>query len=230
MSKLYEQLSSAFANYEYRNADLVLPEILSNLSISDIRKLIESSALDASKDQELLDSSYFHPNGFSKLVLMRCPDTNFILRMHIWNNTRSESVSTKIHTHSRDAWSRIVRGTIEDTTFIEVGDASSRLYKTKIKERDTKSSYVFEQGGKIDVRSVSSKMYVKGDVYSFESDALHSSTVPENCKTITLFLQSPTNREYAYSYTDYERLAPDDLPAFNLEMYKEALTQALDWI
>lgn len=144
-------------------------------------------------DKELLNAaaarSYRHQLGFLKLVLMskkngRC------LRLHFWD--RPSTVIEDIHSHCADFTSRVVFGTIEESSFeLTSGDSYARF---RYRFDTTAGSSVAIKEGITGVRLRECRNIFRAGMYTKSANELHSVGNVEQ-GTVTVSAWEERNRE-----------------------------------
>ena len=207
-SALKESLTNLFYSKDFNQIDQEMPTILACFRDPDyLTSLLEEIALRTDDITKLCKSSYYHPNGFLKLMLMECKHTGFLMRLHSWDNQSSEKeLISRTHNHMRDGWSIILDGEMCDNRYFECPSKfGEKYFKTNIYERHDTSSYKLVPVGNTYLTQKSSQKLHKGNIYSLFHRAIHNTVIPSKMKASTIFIQSCRLSSHSSSFTTTQR-------------------------
>lgn len=152
--------------------------------------------------------SYWHANGFAKLVIHE--SRSFSLRLHVWPKITGAGgwadVDMNVHTHRWEFSSVVLCGGLEVEDFEEVADPghrSTRAYEAF--EYDTSERRTIGQLvplGRRLLRSNGPVRYRAGDLHDCELGTIHAVRPSVSGPTATLFLQGPVRAPAAVVYQD----------------------------
>jgi hypothetical protein len=146
--------------------------------------------------------SYTHPNGFRKYMLVASDEPGYRLRLHVWKPL-TVRIEGNLHDHPRDFWSQVLIGELIDVRYAEVVALDPRAecyYKYRSKERNDAEQYNIDWLGHSALIEYERSVIGAGQRYSRSYDLIHKSIARPNVTTVTLFIQGPAIREYAYVY------------------------------
>lgn len=154
--------------------------------------------------------SYWHANGFAKLVLHEEP--GFSLRLHIWP-AEGSVVDANVHTHRWEFASLVLCGGLVIKEFEEtrdIGDPGARRYDKYEYASPTKRTMgQLRPLGARALRTAGSAKFAVGEVHHCDLATIHAVTPFESTLTATLFVQGPAMEPAALVYQE-EGLAPLD--------------------
>lgn len=187
------KLSSLFIskNPEAADAFAVLQEIASH-------KILVGLILNIISDPAYLriacNGSYRHPNGFTKLVLLRDDTIDFQLRLHHWNRPARDGHAfvDEPHNHIRDFWSIPIFGTLLARDY-EIVPGKSDYSMLDTTDRGLNSGYTYRFLGNSGL-AVISEYIIDADKkcrHWLPFDRIHSIAPVSSAGTATLFLQGP---------------------------------------
>ena len=148
---------------------------------------IEEVLRDESIFARVLRDSYFHRNGFTKIVLRRIEASGQSLRVHIWNPEKS--LDTDIHNHAWNFVSYIVSGTLFNDEYEETGMGGGwhrHIFPT-LHSSSTCVSYDGRRSLKLLRRSVINPR----QAYAMNSSVLHRVGVIGNETAVSVVFQGP---------------------------------------
>jgi hypothetical protein len=134
--------------------------------------------------------SYWHPNGFAKLVIYSSADPEFRVRLHIWPKERRRSVFDEdIHDHRWPFASIALCGAVRVERFSETDISDWRAIPCERLAYDavtTGSVGRLRHEGKTALRSQGVSEYTAGRVYFCDTSTLHAVTKIADTTTATL--------------------------------------------
>lgn len=161
------------------NQSLSQPDTLSLL----IRCIIESPVMFA----RMLDNSYYHENGFHKVVLLS--GKNFKLRLHHFG-VSSKIPMENIHDHRWAFASTILSGTLEMDMFEQsqqVVDENKLIHYLYNSDKST-GAYSTDKIGMVSLNKIESRFYEAGKTYLMLPEELHRIKNLEGQESLTLIL------------------------------------------
>lgn len=161
------------------NQSLSQPDTLSLL----IKRIIDSPLLFA----KMLDESYYHENGFHKIVLLS--GKNFKLRLHHFGVT-SKIPMENIHDHRWAFASTILSGTLEMDMFEQsqlVSDENNLIHYVYNSDKST-GSYSTDKIGMVSLNKIETSFYEAGETYLMLPQELHRIKNQEGQESLTLIL------------------------------------------
>lgn len=163
----------------------VLPSILSALSeAGNLQALLQLLLGDEEALNAIQQHSYYHHNGFRKLVLLQ--NAAFKLRLHLWE-ARNEAHHENIHDHRWNFASRLLVGCFQTVIWAEDPTGpETRLDCTYTPARDGK--YVVRENGRVKLRQLATHTLRAGDLYYMPASTLHQVTDPGQGHTRSLML------------------------------------------
>jgi hypothetical protein len=169
---------------------LAVPENLSQL-IYTILNNPEAS-------EKMLKESYYHQNGFDKIVLLS--GKGFKLRLHHFHARPGHSPMENIHDHRWAFASTMIRGSFKMHLFEEdpKGEEERTLHNYNAAKVNQK--YATEEMGKRRLKIVERLQYAAGDSYIMLPDELHSIIHIPNQEAITLIVTGNNERETCKLY------------------------------
>ncbi|GAA4829366.1 hypothetical protein [Algivirga pacifica] len=175
---------------------------------------------------KVLKRSYYHKNGFDKLVLLQ--GENFKLRLHVFHPADRSTAMENIHDHRWHFASSILYGQFGMELFQEQeGGEEQRFAYTYHPALDKKDSYSVEERGKVQLGCIANHTLVAGMQYFLHREALHKITSmgKEGCVTLMLTAagQKPTCKLYAAKPFEQEEV--------HMERFTEAqLLNRFNWL
>jgi hypothetical protein len=161
------------------NQSVSQPDILSLL----IKRIIDSPLM----FEKMLDESYYHENGFHKIVLLS--GKNFKLRLHHFG-VSSKIPMENIHDHRWAFASTILSGTLEMDMFKQsqlVGDENKLIHYVYNSDKST-GSYSTDKIGMVSLNKIESRFYEAGETYLMLPQELHRIKNQEGQESLTLIL------------------------------------------
>lgn len=170
--------------------------------------LLEQLLLDEKALEEVQRNSYYHKNGFRKLVLLKNAD--FKLRLHLWE-ANNEKPHENIHDHRWNFASRLLAGSFQTTMWEEdaTGPETRRNCRyTPAQEADT---YGVSEDGQVKLRRKATLTLRAGDLYYMPASTLHQVTDPGKGETVTLMLTAAPVLGHCKLYAEHAITEHDKL-------------------
>lgn len=160
---------------------------------SGLRSALQSLLADSSALQAIAECSYFHGNGFYKVVLAQ--DERFKLRLHIW--MPGGHAEENIHDHRWHFASTIVHGQLvseiwQEATQPEATEFDEILYLAK--ELDSPPFQI--PNGKTKLLCTQRAVRTAGEAYAMPPGVLHRIVSTGNGLTATLMCQAAPARRW----------------------------------
>lgn len=135
--------------------------------------------------QSTLDESYYHENGFHKLVILH--GKNFKLRMHHFGNTARIPMEN-VHDHRWAFASTILSGELKMRLFEVNENDGEPVIHYKYDSNKLSGQYETIQVGKTNVKQIKEKTYKAGEQYFMGTTDLHRIINQPFEESITLIL------------------------------------------
>jgi hypothetical protein len=177
--------------------------ILETFSIDEIGAFLK----DILDNEELLvkiaQKSYYHPNGFYKILLNLDPENS--LRLHVWDSERYTSNIENVHNHCFDFASRILVGSLHSLYFREVDhedDADRKgLYHSTFEASSRFNPARIKPVGRSHMKIERTVIYKTGETYAQQKDIIHQ--VPQLKERVATLLiggnRTPNSHSDIYS-------------------------------
>ncbi|MEV7038044.1 hypothetical protein [Amycolatopsis sp. NPDC051061] len=185
-------------------------------------------AADAPAVAEIAKRSYWHPNGFAKIVLHTGVEPEFRVRLHVW--PESETVSrgeSNPHSHRWEFASHVLAGTgmhmVEFTETTERGKPFRRFRYGA----DPANPAALVSDGEVRLKRRAVPHVQTGDVYTCDTSIVHTVRPVDAGLTATVVVQGPRRTPTTVVYC--EPGESDDQPNFDLteEDFQELVTAVL---
>jgi hypothetical protein len=165
---------------------------------AEVAALLDDVIADGNAVARVARQSYFHENGFLKIVLQRGQDGR-ALRLHLWSG-REESRGT-IHNHCWDFTSHILVGALGFEEYVADATAALRRYHFQYTRSEDLRSGV-RPCGQGALRLVREGQRHATDAYHMEAPTLHRTWGVTGEPTVSVIVQGPRRQPYADVYTD----------------------------
>lgn len=174
-----------------------------------LRALLRSIASDPRRAAGVAAASYWHPNGFAKLVLHSHHDPEFHVRLHVWPDggpDRSMFDTANIHNHRWRFASVVLAGGLHVEYFEETREFDVDEEKVL---PCTRYSYALAPGapfGRLQAEGTATLLSVGGNSYGWperhygDDKELHIVTPFVGEFTATLLVQGPVRTDHALVY------------------------------
>jgi hypothetical protein len=182
--------------------------IRSDLGI--VARLLDGIRSDRTLAANVSRRSYWHSNGFAKLVVHVNDEPDFRLRLHVWPaDDRRGSGYENIHNHRWPFASIVLAGAIRVEQFREVDDFDQRgtvvcnrlVYEAAAPGRVGR----LRVEGKCALRKLGRPVYPAGTVYFCDTDMLHTVARASGGTAATLMLAGAATGNDALVYQDVTR-------------------------
>ncbi|WP_426491260.1 cupin domain-containing protein [Hymenobacter sp. 102] len=199
-----------------------LGSIIAELSRPDSLRLLLSQLLcDGPALTRVQEHSYYHHNGFRKLVLLQ--NAAFKLRLHLWE-ARSERHHENIHDHRWNFASALLAGRFQTVIWEEDAQGPEvRLDCTYTPAREG-SVYGVRENGRVRLRPQRTHTLQEGDIYYMPASTLHQVTDPGEGATRTLMLTATPVLEECKLYAEHSIPEADKI---NMPFSLSAIRQEL---
>ncbi|WP_329044192.1 hypothetical protein OG738_23810 [Amycolatopsis sp. NBC_01488] len=149
-------------------------------------------AADASAVAEIAKRSYWHPNGFAKIVLHTCVEPEFRLRLHVW--PRAEEVSSgesNPHSHRWEFASHVLTGAgMHMVDFVETVEGG-KPYRRFRYGADPANPAALVADGDVRLKRRASPHVQGGEVYTCDTTVVHTVRPIDAELTATVVVQGP---------------------------------------
>lgn len=164
---------------------------------------------------EIAKRSYWHPNGFAKIILHTSVDPEFRIRLHVW--PRSETPSrgeSNPHSHRWEFASYVLAGTgMHMVEFAEAAEGGKpyRRYRYGV---DPANPAALLSDGEVRLKRCGVPHVQKGDIYACDTSVVHTVRPIDAGLTATVVVQGPRRTPTTVVYC--EPGESDDQPNFDL--------------
>lgn len=162
-----------------------------------------------------LARSYYHPNGFAKIVLLS--ESSFQLRLHVWRagDDLPSSVES-VHSHRWDFTSTLLYGRYRYQEFSRSEDGDPFCAYTYF-GREGLSSYTMQAAGTCRLSCVFDAVMAAGTMYTLSADVFHRVVCDPTETTVSLILQGPHRPAHpVWVFTENELPAGSSLPLVHM--------------
>jgi hypothetical protein len=164
---------------------------------------------------EIAKRSYWHPNGFAKIVLHTAAEPEFRIRLHVW--PRSETPSrgeSNPHSHRWEFASYVLIGTgMHMVEFAETAEAG-KPYRRHRYGTDSANSAALVADGEVRLKRRGVPHVQGGDVYTCDTSVVHTVRPIDAGLTATVVVEGPRRTPTTAVYC--EPGESDDQPDFDL--------------
>lgn len=138
----------------------------------------------------LLEQSYWHPNGFLKVVVRAFEDGSR-LRLHYWPglSERVVPLDEDIHTHRWNYWSLVLVGALRVETFIEAKSLGTAYFEITCSS-NSNGTYTMSEPKQAILSQLSDRIIMAGSTHFGTISTLHRCARAASGPAITLFFQS----------------------------------------
>jgi hypothetical protein len=212
--------------------------------LTSVVALLDDLTSDPGRAATVARSSYWHSNGFAKLVLHRNTDPELSLRLHVWTGDRPAPTVDyqNIHNHRWAFGSVVLAGALDVDEFEETSDAADpKALACNAYAYDAVADGASGQLRPLGIRALrptGSASYEAGEMHLCDTRTLHTVTPVGSGLTATILVQGPAETGTALVYQQTgraviedtgERLGPgdvSDLAAATLAVMAPAATRA----
>ncbi|MEV4146327.1 hypothetical protein AB0J40_21855 [Amycolatopsis sp. NPDC049691] len=183
---------------------------------------------DPASAAEVAKRSYWHPNGFAKIVLHTGVEPEFRVRLHVWPS--SDTVSrgeSNPHSHRWEFASHVLTGTgMHMVEFAETADGGKPFRRYRY-GADPANPAALVADGEVRLRRRASPHVQSGDVYRCDTSIVHTVRPVDAGLTATVVVQGPRRTSTTVVYC--EPGESDDQPNFDLTPadFEELVTAVL---
>lgn len=149
-------------------------------------------ARDATTAAAVAARSYWHPNGFAKLVLHTSTKPEFKLRMHIWlDSAGSRRGETNPHSHRWDFASTVIAGQgILVPEYREDAESGAPFTRYRYGADPAYPARLIAEGG-VHLVETRSPQILRGEVYACDTEVIHTLEPLGQDLTATVVVQGP---------------------------------------
>ncbi|MEV6825377.1 hypothetical protein [Amycolatopsis sp. NPDC051102] len=176
-----------------------------------LRDLIDDQAAAA----EIAKRSYWHPNGFAKIVLHTSVDPEFRIRLHVWprGETPSRGESNP-HSHRWEFASCVVTGTGMHMVDFAESTEGGKPYRRYRYGTDPTDPAALVADGEVRLKRRGVPHVQNGEVYTCDTSIVHTVRPIDAGLTATVVVQGPRRTPTTVVYC--EPGESDDQPNFEL--------------
>ena len=145
---------------------------------------------------EITQRSYWHPNGFAKLVLHESDEKEqdqFLIRLHVWPATQGDHLGeSNPHSHRWDFASTILLGEGMSTTeFTECDNCGSPYNRYRYGTVSTDKAALKNDGQPVMLTGIPSLVIKRGQIYQCDTSVAHTVQPLGSDLTATIILRGP---------------------------------------
>jgi hypothetical protein len=170
----------------------------------ELRSLLHRVVSAPKVTDQIRQTSYWHPNGFAKVMLHIDEDHDFQIRLHVWPTGKRRLACSNPHSHRCDYASALVVGgglqIVRFTEMPDVTDAAQGKDEWSVYDRhsqesksDSKSS-AFRHDGVVRLKASQAVLWKAGAAYTCGTDVVHT-VEPINAALMATILVQDTMRE-----------------------------------
>lgn len=184
-------------------------------------------SMPSSQIQPLIRDSYYHKNGFSKLVLAG-KELGPRIRIHYWN---IKNATQPFHSHTWNFSAIVLKGSlkIEEASICNFG-GDLKLYNVPNRAARTNGATVFCETSNALIIERSPKIVENGNLHSLAVKKFHSVSCLTKEGAISLVLQGPHESQCSKILMDsYVKLHdPYEVKYFSMKSYTNELREILE--
>jgi hypothetical protein len=217
--------TSAGVNGHVRTHDVRNAARLVQAHDAVLRASLEELTCDDRLAADVAARSYWHSNGFAKLVVHVDDVTGSRLRLHVWPQAgRRGAGYQNVHNHRWPFLAVVLCGAVRVQLFEEVdlpaGDAQRSFVKYVYDAGAPTLIAPFREVARRALRDLGDAVYEAGEAHSCSTIELHTVTANVPGTTVTLLIQGPVQRRSALVYQHAgrplledtgERIAPKEV-------------------
>lgn len=164
---------------------------------------------------EIAKRSYWHPNGFAKIVLHTSDEPEFRVRLHVWPRTETPSLGeSNPHSHRWEFASYVLTGTgMHMVDFTETAEGG-KPYQRYRYGTDPANPAALVADGLVRLKRRGTPHVQSGDVYTCGTSVVHTVRPIDGGLTATVVVQGPRRTPTTVVYC--EPGESDDQPNFDL--------------
>jgi hypothetical protein len=153
---------------------------------------LEDMTRDAEAVRVIAARSYWHPNGFAKLVLHSSADPQFKIRMHVWPRSRTSSRGeTNPHSHRWEFASTLIAGRgMLMSEYREVAEGGSPFIRYRYGTNPALPALLVADGA-ARLAEARSPRLSRGGVYVCGTEVIHTAEPLGEHLTVTVVVQGP---------------------------------------
>ncbi|RFP64357.1 hypothetical protein D0N36_14300 [Hymenobacter lapidiphilus] len=179
----------------------VLASIIGELCQPDTLRLLLAQLLASEPALTgVQDRSYYHHNGFRKLVLLQ--NAAFKLRLHLWE-ANSERHHENIHDHRWNFASCLLAGRFQTVVWEEDPTGPETRLDCTYTPAQGNGHYGVRENGQVRLRQRATHQLQAGDLYYMPASTLHQVTDPGQGETITLMLTATPVLDHCKLYAEH---------------------------
>lgn len=198
-----------------------------------LKRLVTEIRDDASLIESIAKSSYFHDNGFAKIVLKQSDSFPNEIRLHLWHPNvptyLPEGTMGNIHNHSSEFHSMVLFGEALEEIFEETKEANEQTFdvtKYSCGSRGENSEYSMIKKYNCQLKLIDKINLKPGDFHALNFSVLHK-IAPRSNELATLFIQGSRKQTGTIAYCNEEKVQKSIMPS--QPMSTGELTFQLNW-
>jgi hypothetical protein len=200
-------------------------QALSRVRLSDVLGLVRDVHTDDAAALRVASHSYWHGNGFCKVVLAHA--NGLKLRLHVWE--AGHDAEENVHDHRWDFASVVIAGTLVSTTFREAPGGDR--YDAYRYEGGVAGAYTLNALGSVSLVEAGVSELSAGSSYWLQHDELHQiSRLSARELAATLVVTGPAHRGWTRLITNRASVSgehpPEPLSVGELRRVLRALRHA----
>jgi hypothetical protein len=171
---------------------------------TELRSYLATVIAKPSKLVEIGKRSFFHSNGFSRLVLETYPATRQKLRLHYWDSPDA-GLSQDPHNHAWSFVSCIMAGQFVQETYSVTSIPGSKFVACELLPNPPGfSGYKHRERYTVSLVSTERRYFDPGDVYRLGDDIIHK-FYPIRTPAFTIVVQLPSSKQTSLMYIPAEQ-------------------------
>jgi hypothetical protein len=177
-----------------------------------VRSLLDMVRTDPSLTDEVAARSYWHSNGFAKLLVHLDPATDVRLRLHVWSADRAAGYEN-VHDHRWPFASMVLCGALEVEEFSDVDadrPGAVRCTALRYDGADGRPDNRLVPTGKTGLRSMGRRRYGAPGTHVCDTGVLHAVRALDGPLTSTLVVQGAARSRTARVYQRVDRAPLED--------------------
>jgi hypothetical protein len=168
--------------------------------------------------QDVVRRSYWHPNGFAKIVLCTSDDPEFRIRLHVWPRSAGERLGeSNPHSHRWDFASTVLAGDGLITSQFAESEDSGGSYDRYRYGTDPGNKAGLAVDGRVRLTEHEMPVIARGRLYTCDTSVIHTVRPAGSRLTATLVVQGPQKSMSTVVYRE---------PGASAEQPNRAMTEA----
>lgn len=160
--------------------------------------LLNSITSDPFLNKKMLDESYYHLNGFDKIVLIN--RSNFKIRLHNFLPQPEKRPMENIHDHRWNFASAMLRGSFNTDLFINGSKQDLKTHSYTYHSNKVDDKYETIYNGEVFLEKLTTIQVSEGENYFMPADVLHRINEMNTDGTVTIIVTGPPINETCQLY------------------------------